>query len=135
MSNKTPKQVCIIDDDPIYIYTFTRMLREQNLFEDFLIFQDPEEAFDAIKNRCDSNEELPPIIFLDLNMPIMDGWDFLDSLRNLQNYHEQKVCLFIVSSSSAATDLEKAKNYSFVKKYLIKPAATDQIKEIIEQCA
>lgn len=108
---------CIIDDDPIAIFT-TRKLMERNRFpKKCLVYNNGKEAINGFISRKKLQAELPDLIFLDLNMPIMDGWQFLDAYRDLK----LDIVLHIVSSSISKKDLEKAKSNDLVTSYIIKP--------------
>ena len=73
---RTFKQVFIVDDDNIYTYLFCKMLRANNFDHDIRIFQDGKEALNTLKLKLEINEELPVLIFLDINMPELNGWEF-----------------------------------------------------------
>ena len=67
-------KVCIIDDDSIFVYGTKILLNYNKHFgDDILVFEDGQEALDAFKNFLKSGEKFPYFIFLDLNMPVMDG--------------------------------------------------------------
>jgi len=70
---------CIIDDDKIYVNLVKKIIEIKKLSENLLIYKNGKEALDYFKNSMSSvthEDLLPDIIFLDLNMPVMDGWEF-----------------------------------------------------------
>jgi len=73
---------------------------------------------------------MPEIILLDLNMPVMDGWQFLDAF--IKKYPNQDVHIFIVTSSIDQADIDKAASYKLVSNYVVKPLQRDQILEMIQ---
>ena len=75
---KKIKCACVIDDDPICTYWTKKMMDELMFSEDILIFENGQDAIEGLKNIIARGEQLPEVILLDLNMPIMDGWDFLE---------------------------------------------------------
>lgn len=89
--------IFIVDDDPITVFGIKKMLKSAADCEDIQIFQNGKEAFDALSERQNSGKPIPEVIFLDINMPVMDGWDFLDEMMNL-NITEHIVINMITSS-------------------------------------
>ena len=69
---------CIIDDDPIFVYSTKRIMKEVDFSDEIMVFNNGQDAIDGLSDMVENNLKLPPVIFLDLNMPIMNGWEFLD---------------------------------------------------------
>tara|TARA_R110000764_G_scaffold134090_1_gene222177 strand:+ start:167 stop:553 length:387 start_codon:yes stop_codon:yes gene_type:complete len=106
--------VCIIDDDPIFVYGTKVLLNYNGSFcSTVIVHEDGKEALDSLTSMVKSGEKLPDVIFLDLNMPIMDGWEFLDEFIKLPMEYKPRV--YIVSSSIDNQDIEKANGYDIVK--------------------
>lgn len=123
---------CIIDDDPIFIYGTKRIMEEVQFCEDILIFNNGQEALDAFGELTDSGEALPSVIFLDLNMPIMTGWEFLERFTKIENHNEGQVIVYIISSSVDPRDLEKVGNYEIIHNYILKPFSNKDLENIME---
>ncbi|WP_432670956.1 response regulator [Flavobacterium sp. SM2513] len=122
---------CIIDDDPIYIFGAQRMMKIGNLCESFMIFHNGKNALDTLQKIILNEGTLPDLILLDLNMPIMDGWEFLDAFIKIPC--KQKITIYIITSSIDNEDVMKAKTYSNVSNYILKPVTIDGLKEILEK--
>ncbi|WP_417611809.1 response regulator [Owenweeksia hongkongensis] len=122
---------CLIDDDDIYQYTFTRKLKRTNIPKKILVFSDGEEAIDFMSDNLSNIAEIPDIIFLDINMPVMDGWEFLEEFVKLKPKVGKEVTLYMVSSSVDPRDMERAQKISAVSDYLIKPVTETQILELM----
>lgn len=120
---------CIIDDDPIYVFGTKRLMQMANFCESFLIFTNGKEALDKLKAIIVNGEVLPDIILLDINMPVMDGWDFLDEFTKIPS--RKKIIIYIVTSSIDPADVNKAKQYEYVSNYLVKPITFDKIKNLM----
>ncbi|PKV48652.1 response regulator receiver domain-containing protein [Aquimarina sp. MAR_2010_214] len=123
---------CIIDDDNMYVNLVKRIVEAKNLCKNLMVFQNGKEAlnyFEAILTNLDK-KTIPEIIFLDLNMPVMDGWEFLDNFTKIKNKLEKTITLYIVSSSINPVDIEKAKSINTVKDYLVKPVTIEDLETI-----
>jgi CheY-like chemotaxis protein len=77
-------------------------------------------------------EKLPDYIFLDINMPIMNGWEFLEEYKRLNIDPLGKSKIFIISSSVFSNDINRAKSYPIVKSFVSKPLSVEKIKELFE---
>ncbi|MFT5890078.1 MAG: response regulator RpfG family c-di-GMP phosphodiesterase [Dokdonia sp.] len=123
---------CIIDDDDMYVNLITKVLDIKNLVKNLLIFKNGKEALDYFVRTLKLLEErkIPQIILLDLNMPIMNGWEFLSSLSEYDFPELKNATLYIVSSSINPADIERSKTINLVKDFLIKPVTMDQLSEI-----
>ncbi len=124
--------ICIIDDDDIYQFTVLRAIETHELAKKSLVFSDGEMAIKYLINNAHNKDNLPDIIFLDINMPIMDGWQFLDEYKLLKSKIEKKIIIYLVSSSLNKVDLNRAKNIIEVSDYLVKPVKSDKLKSLIE---
>ena len=123
------KRVCIIDDDPIY-HMLAKRLISLNQFSDVIFeYRDGYEAYLALKQMHDQGEQMPEVIFLDINMPIWDGWDFLDEIVKLELQHAFEI--YMVSSSTSPYDREKAEKYQLIKRFLTKPLEIEVLKSIL----
>ena len=122
---------CIIDDDDIFIYGTRRIMQEVNFCDDIIVFNNGKEAIDGMQNYLAEGKNLPDVIFLDINMPVMNGWDFLEEFTKIPNLNKDAVILYIVSSSVDPADLQKAKEFELVNNYILKPILPKQLNEIL----
>ena len=129
MSN--PFIICIIDDDEVYQFTVTKNIQSQQLAKKILVFSDGEEALNFLCANIGDNNAVPDVIFLDINMPIMVGWQFLEEYIRLKPRIGKKVTLYMVSSSVDPADTQRAKQIEEVSDYIIKPITPDQLKVIV----
>ncbi|HDZ05281.1 hypothetical protein LCGC14_0069220 [marine sediment metagenome] len=122
---------CIIDDDPIFVYGTKRIIKEVDFAESILVYPNGQEALDGLMKMCTAKEPLPDVIFLDLNMPILNGWEFLDEFKNCQSQRSKSITIYIISSSVDPRDLERVKDYNQVDTYILKPITPDDLAKII----
>jgi CheY-like chemotaxis protein len=78
---------------------------------------------------------LPNYILLDINMPIMNGWEFLDEYKHQNIDPSGKSKIFIISSSVFSNDISKARSYPLVRNFISKPLSIEKIKEMLEDPA
>ena len=128
---KNVKVCCIIDDDPIFIYGTKRIMKEVDFAENIIVYNNGQEAVDGLKEIINEGGLLPEVIFLDLNMPIMNGWEFLDEYENCRHEISKKTIIYIISSSVDPRDLERVKHYNQVDTYILKPITPDDLGKII----
>ena len=102
---KKVNSIFIVDDDPITVFGIKKMLKPVVLCDDVQIFQNGKEAYDALKEKKENGGPFPDVIFLDINMPIMDGWDFLEELIKLDI--QGKIIINMITSSIDPLDYKK----------------------------
>ena len=124
--------IYIIDDDDIYQFTAMRIIETHQLAKKTFVFSDGEMAIKYLINNVGNKDNLPDIIFLDINMPIMDGWQFLEEYKLLKPKIEKKIQIYLVSSSLNKIDLNRAKDISEISDYIIKPVKSEKLIELIE---
>ncbi len=125
--------VCIIDDDNIYINLVSKIIELRRLSKSVLVFNNGKEALEFFVNFVEDNkeEEVPQVIFLDINMPIMDGWEFLKEFSKIRNKISEDIDLYVVSSSIDSRDIERAKSIDVVSDYLAKPIKLNDFERIL----
>ena len=122
---------CIIDDDPIFIYGTKRIMKEIGFYEKLIVYHNGQEALDGLSKISSLGQKIPEVIFLDLNMPIMNGWEFLDEITKLPSNRFEKTYIYIISSSVDTRDLERVKNYKVVNNYILKPITPNDLESVL----
>lgn len=123
--------VFIIDDDNLFVFLTKKIINTTNLETEIKEFGDGKYAIDYLKETIKSHELLPDIILLDLNMPIMDGWGFLEEYKTIEPEISKEIKLYIFSSSISPHDFDRAKGISQVKDYVIKPLFKEKFIEMV----
>ena len=125
--------VCIIDDDHVYINLVSKIIQLKNLSDNVIVFNNGREALDYFLTTIESSvdSEVPKIILLDLNMPIMDGWQFLEEFEKIQTKIPKNINLYVVSSSINKSDIERARSKDVVLDYLTKPLKLQDFERIL----
>lgn len=120
------KLTYLIDDDKLTV-KLTNMLISKNEFcEEISSFFNAQSALDELKKNYSTIENLPDVILLDLNMPVMDGWQFLDEFILLPI--KKEISVFIVTSSIDPADIEISKKYDVVKNHITKPITAEKLE-------
>lgn len=130
---KLIKTIAIIDDDDIFVYITKKAVEQTNIIQQIKVFGNGKDAIDYLKENCSNPDLLPEIILLDLSMPIMDGWQFLDEYTKIKPKIGKKIIIYIVTSSISPEDMRKAKNIDAVSDFIIKPITKDKLIEIIKK--
>ena len=130
---KSIKTLVIVDDDAIFVFLTKKAIEQTHLVEHIKVFDNGRDAINYIKENIDNPDQLPQIILLDLSMPIMDGWQFLDEYITLQPKICKPIKINIVTSSISPEDVSKAQSMSAVTEFIIKPITKEKFKEIVEK--
>lgn len=126
--------VCLIDDDNIYQYTARIILEATGLTKEIRSFYNAQDALAFFNDPSNIVPEvLPDIIFLDINMPVMDGWAFLEEYDKFYRQLPKNIQIYMVSSSVNSSDMQRSRTYPTVSDYLVKPVNRNQYEEVMEQ--
>lgn len=125
-------KIIIVDDDPIYRFTFERVLKKINADFEVRSFENGEDLL----NHCHKEEmdcTSVDLILLDINMPVMDGWQFLEKFEPMYLANTSLAAkLYIVSSSTNPVDIERSKIFSSVAGYMVKPIGREKLKALVD---
>lgn len=125
----------LIDDDEIFLFLTQKELEKTALVNRFKPFLNGQQAIEYLKANSKDAGQLPDFILLDLNMPVMDGWQFLKEFKALQPGLAKKSKVYILSSSISPSDIQKAKSFPVVADYLVKPLKRDRFTELVKNQA
>lgn len=122
----------IVEDDLIYQFMLSRIIKRNNLAEKIITFSDGEKAIQYLADNKAINENIPDVIFLDINMPIMDGWQFIKEYASLKTEIRKKVAIFMLSSSVNPINIESASEINEISDHIIKPITLEEVKKILD---
>ncbi len=128
---KKINSIYIIDDDPITVFGIKKMLKNIASCRDINAFENGKLALDNLSERITKEVQVPEVIFLDINMPIMDGWEFLEELVALNI--RQRILINVITSSIDPKDYQRWNEFrlkcwhylNFKNKPLYKIESTD----------
>lgn len=126
MVNK--KVICLVDDEAVFHWIVGEYLRKMGIEQDLLSFYNGEEIFEYLS---EGKESLPDILLLDLNMPVCNGWKFLEKYEELKETNGSNMKIYIVSSSIDPKDKQRAESFSSIKDFISKPITDDVLLSIL----
>lgn len=129
---KAKKSLTLVDDDEVFVFLTRKTIEQSNLVELIKIFSNGLDALNFLQENKDNPEALPEIILLDLSMPIMNGWQFLDEFTKLNPKIGKEITIYICTSSISPDDIRRANSINEVSDYIIKPVTTDKLMNILK---
>jgi CheY-like chemotaxis protein len=128
--------VLLIEDDPVTVIVCDRITKSTGFSNFFNYVENGLEGLNYIKRKATEGEpSLPDLILLDLNMPVMDGWEFLDRFNEIAHLFPYQPAVYILSSSVDAEDQHRALAYPIVKNFLSKPLNKKYLEKITTECS
>lgn len=123
--------VYIIDDDKVFHFIIKKLFIKSKLDINPSFYFNGLEAIEEIRNNISLGIGLPDLILLDINMPIMDGWQFLDEFRKTNKGSDKKTTIYLISSSDSICDINRAREYQDqIKEYILKPMTVMDLNKI-----
>ena len=134
MSTKNYYSVMLIDDNEIDNLINQKMIEAANITDHIYIHTGARSAIEFLRNIEGLEDEhqniLPEIIFLDIDMPLMDGFQFLDEFEKLTDTSKNHCKIVMLTSSINPQDVNKSQKYSYVKKYINKPLSQENLETV-----
>ncbi|MBA4276149.1 response regulator [Flavobacterium sp.] len=127
----TKKIIWIIDDDAIYQKIINKLIEKSGVISSHASFTNGNEAINSLKKALNENDILPDIILLDINMPVMDGWEFMEEIKTIKSKINKRIIIYMVSSSIAPSDKNKSRTFTEIHDYIPKPISVDDIIAIV----
>jgi len=124
------KNVLLVDDDHIFNYLNEKIIQRMGFSDEIHSARNGQEAIDLLNKYLSGSSSLPDIIFLDLNMPVMDGFAFIEAFKRMNMPGKEKISIIIVTSSQDPQDITRAKSLG-IDHYLTKPITEDSIKKAL----
>ena len=128
MIMKKYKTVLMIDDNDIDSFVTKKIIEKSGFAKNVMLKKSGIKALEYLRSNDSSRKSFPDIIFLDLRMPEMDGFKFLDEFEKLNNNAINNCKIVVFSSSIDTNDYDRVIQNKFVKKFIRKPISMEMIK-------
>lgn len=127
--------ILLVDDDQTSNFLTKNIIQHLKITDNIETSENGEEALAFIREKCldvngNMNERCPELILLDINMPVMDGFEFLENFQKLPNSLDKSIQVVLLTSSSHREDIAKSKQYN-VSAYIDKPLTEDKLRRIV----
>ena len=128
---KQYKRIALIDDDPIINLINTKIITKSTDHQ-VVTYTNAQLAVEQFGVWLNSEPDLlPDVIFLDINMPVMDGWEFLEAFQNIPAASRDHCKVFMLTSSINNQDIEKSKSYKTVLDFISKPLTAEKLRVMV----
>lgn len=124
------KKAYIIDDNEIFHLILEKSVRQTNIITELCFFTNGMDALKQLKEDSSTDAGLPNLILLDINMPTLSGWEFMEQLEIIKLMDLDEMKIFIVSSSNAVEDRNRAEEFSNIADYIVKPISPEVLDSV-----
>lgn len=125
--------IAVVDDDDIFMIIARKMIGICAPDWQIMEFVNGERMLEYMNQNLNSEEQLPDLMLLDINMPVMDGWMFLEEYQKIKDKLVKQNRIYLTSSSIDSKDTERAKKNPLLQDYIVKPLSPEIIKKITTQ--
>jgi two-component SAPR family response regulator len=125
-------KLILIDDDEIYHRIAQVMLKEYAPINEVVSSTDGKATLQYLIENKANNDNLPDYIFVDINMPVYNGWDFLNGFKKIRKSLQKAIRVYVVSSSIDPSDVKRSKSYTFVKSFIVKPLKREFLQALLD---
>jgi CheY-like chemotaxis protein len=125
--------ILLIDDDEPTNFLHRRVIERHECADKVEVFQDAQSALEFLTMHTDGTYAQPDLILLDINMPGMNGWEFMDAYEKLPAEQRGRIVVMMLTTSLNPDDKQHADSIQGVKGFLAKPLTKQLLQEILEQ--
>jgi CheY-like chemotaxis protein len=125
--------IMLIDDDADDNYFHEKAIKKHNPNSTVIIQNSAIKALDYLRSENETRSPHPDLIFLDINMPRMNGWEFLNAYNLLDTQLQSKAIVIMLTTSQNIADRSRAKSWKFVYDYISKPLTSEMMQDIINK--
>ena len=129
---KTYNSILLIDDSDSDNFLHTRIVKKTGITDKIIVKNNGVTALEYLKEQIAVDSTDPELIFLDINMPGMNGWEFLDEYDKLDEKSKEGIIICMLTTSYATPDIEKAKSNDCIHSFISKPLTTEKLLTVLE---
>ncbi|MBM9502024.1 response regulator [Leptospira sp. 201903071] len=130
--NKKVSCILLIDDNNSDNFFHERVIRKGNFADQVIAKQSGESALQYLKERATNHDPRPDLVFLDINMPGMNGWEFLEEYDLLPEELQGKIVVVMLTTSDNPDDRAKAREFGILSDFKTKPLTETMLQEILD---
>lgn len=127
------KSILLIDDEDINLFILQNLLRLSRIKAEITFFNTSKKGIDYLQGLSEKGEKFPDLILLDIEMPVMNGWDFLEMYKQFDKNVTYDTKVIIFTTSIVEQDMAKAKSYEEVEDFVNKPMTIEMLKNIEQE--
>lgn len=124
--------ILIIDDHLVDVFITSKVIQNSGLAKKILEYNSPFMALDYLRKNENELEWIPDLLMLDINMPLVDGFRFLDEFAGLGENVKKKTKIVFLSSSVNPEEIERAQKNQYVVKFISKPLNSEKLRKLLE---
>lgn len=124
----TIEKTMIIDDDPLTSYLFSKINDIVHFTKEIKSFYNAVDGLDYLFGSNSHQHEFPDAIFLDIGMPIVNGWHFLERLHTSDHFDKNNTIVYMLTASNNQSDINRAKKFAHVEDYVVKPLTVERLQ-------
>lgn len=124
------KNILLVDDDEATNFIHRMVIKQSDCAENIVIKENGIDALNYLKSEINGKHPRPDLIFLDINMPAMDGWEFLDEYKALPKYQQANTVIVMLTTSLNPEDREKANNIPEISDFISKPLTIEKMNQV-----
>lgn len=124
------KKIMVIDDDETFAFLFVRIIKRCSGFTIQNIFNGGEEALGFLAKHATNENALPDILFIDVEMPFINGWELCEAYARLKPAITKKIDIYLCSCSNCIDEISRARSLASVEDYIIKPVTMQTMEAL-----
>lgn len=123
--------LAVIDDDEMFVLAIKKLLNRIEFTERTVYFENGKVALNYFDECINKTDLIPEFVFLDLNMPVTNGWQFLKEFRKLKTKIDKEITIYMISNTINEEEIKRAKEIEEVTEFVCKPLTMQTLKSLL----